>query len=69
MYLAVILTAIGALLVFRTWTMVLYAPMSLGVVFRARREEHLLAEQFEKEWDAYRQQVNEWIPRFRKRVK
>jgi protein-S-isoprenylcysteine O-methyltransferase Ste14 len=69
MYLAVILTAFGALLVFRTWTMALYAPMSLGVVFRARREEQLLAEEFGKEWETYRQEVNEWIPRFRKRVK
>ena len=66
MYLAVILTAFGALLVFRTWTMALYAPMSLGVVFRARREEQLLAEQFGKEWQTYRQEVNGWIPRFRK---
>jgi protein-S-isoprenylcysteine O-methyltransferase Ste14 len=69
MCLAVILTAFGALFIFRTWTMVLYAPMSLGVVFRARREEHLLAKEFGKEWHAYRREVNEWIPRLRKRVK
>lgn len=69
MYLAVILTAFGALLVFRTWTMALYAPLSLGVVVRARREERLLAEEFGEEWHAYSQEVNAWLPRLRKRVK
>ncbi len=69
MYLAVILTAFGALMVFRTWTMALYAPLSLGVVVRARREERLLAEEFGIEWQIYRQEVNGWIPRLRKRVK
>jgi protein-S-isoprenylcysteine O-methyltransferase Ste14 len=69
MYLAVILTAFGALLVFRTWTLVLYAPLSLGVIFRARREEQLLAEEFGKEWQIYRQEVYGWIPWFRQRVK
>jgi len=68
MYLAVILAAFGALLIFRTWTMVLYAPLSLGIIVRARREERLLAEEFGEEWDVYRREVNGWFPRCRKRV-
>jgi len=69
MYLAVILAAFGALLIFRTWAMVLYAPLSLGVILRARREERLLEAEFGEEWDAYYQEVNGWIPTLRKRVK
>jgi protein-S-isoprenylcysteine O-methyltransferase Ste14 len=69
MYLAVILAAFGALLIFRTWAMVLYAPLSLGVILRAQQEERLLAEEFGREWETYRQEVNAWIPKLQKRVK
>jgi len=68
MYLAVILAAFGALIIFRTWAMAVYAPLSLGVIVRARREERLLAEEFGDEWDIYRREVNGWFPRFGKRV-
>ena len=63
MYLAVILVAFGALLIFRTWAMVLFSASSLVVIFRARREERLLADEFGEDWDAYRQEVNGWIPK------
>ena len=69
MYLAVILAALGALLIFRTWAMVLFSVLSLGVILRAQREERLLGEEFGEEWEAYCQEVDGWIPRFRKRVK
>ena len=69
MYLAVILAAFGALLIFRTWAMVLFSVSSLVVVFRARREERLLAEEFGNEWDLYRRDIPGWLPAFRKRVK
>ena len=68
MYLAVILAAFGALLIFRTWAMVLYAPLSLVVLVRAQQEERLLAEEFGEAWKNYRQEVNTWIPKLRKRV-
>ena len=54
MYLAVILAAFGALLIFRTWAMVLFSVSSLGVILRARREEGLLAEEFGEDWEIYR---------------
>ena len=69
MYLAVILAAFGALLIFRTWAMVLFSILSLGVVVRARREERLLDEEFGEEWETYMQNVPGWWPAFRKRVK
>lgn len=68
MYLAVILAAFGALLIFRTWAIVLFAPLSLGVILRAKQEESLLAEEFGEEWDVYKSKVNAWIPKLRKRV-
>jgi protein-S-isoprenylcysteine O-methyltransferase Ste14 len=69
MYLAVILAAFGALLIFRTWAMVLFSVSSLVVIFRARKEEDLLAEEFGEEWNRYRRNVPGWSPAFRKRVK
>lgn len=69
MYLAVIMAAFGALLIFRTWAMALFAPLSISVIFRARQEEHLLSEEFREEWRTYYQDVNGWIPKLRKRVK
>lgn len=68
MYLAVILAAFGALLIFRTWAMVLFSVSSLGVILRARREERLLLDEFGVDWETYRQEVNGWIPKLRKRV-
>ena len=44
MYVGVLLAAIGALLIFRTWAMLIFVPMSLVVVGRANHEEKLLAD-------------------------
>jgi protein-S-isoprenylcysteine O-methyltransferase Ste14 len=68
MYLEVILAAFGALLIFRAWAMVLFSISSLVVILRARREEHLLADEFGEDWERYKQEVNGWIPKLRKRV-
>jgi protein-S-isoprenylcysteine O-methyltransferase Ste14 len=68
MYLAVILAAFGALLIFRTWAMILFSILSLGVIVRAQREERLLADEFGEEWDSYCREVNGWLPKLRKRV-
>lgn len=65
MYLGVILTAIGALLIFRTWAMALFAPAAAAVVVRARREEELLAKEFGDAWTEYCTRVAAWIPRLR----
>ncbi len=62
MYLGVLLAAGGALLIYRTWTMVFYSISSLAVVARARREEAALAGKFGPEWEAYRARVPGWLP-------
>jgi protein-S-isoprenylcysteine O-methyltransferase Ste14 len=63
MYLGVLLAAAGALLIFRTWAMLLFAPLSLVVVVRAEREEELLAEEFGDAWKTYCSKVPKWLPK------
>jgi protein-S-isoprenylcysteine O-methyltransferase Ste14 len=65
MYIGVLLAAAGALLIFRTWAMLVFAPMSLVVAVRAEREEQLLAETFGDSWKAYCSRVPKWLPRLR----
>jgi protein-S-isoprenylcysteine O-methyltransferase Ste14 len=62
MYIAVILAAMGGLLIFRTWAMVVFLPMTLVVIRRANHEELLLAEEFTDEWREYVEKVPKWIP-------
>ena len=64
LYLGVILVAIGALMIFRTWAMVLFTPTAFSVILRARREEELLAKEFGISWVDYSARVPAWIPRF-----
>jgi protein-S-isoprenylcysteine O-methyltransferase Ste14 len=66
MYLAVILAAVGALLIFRTWAMVIFLPMSLVVIRRANQEELLLEAEFAGEWQEYALEVPKWLPRWTK---
>lgn len=63
MYLGVIMAAWGALLVFRTWAMVLYTLSAFTVIFRADREDAALALEFPQQWPAYADRVPGWLPR------
>ncbi|MEJ2487796.1 MAG: isoprenylcysteine carboxylmethyltransferase family protein [Anaerolineales bacterium] len=63
MYVGVFLAAIGALLIFRTWAIALFAPMSLVVLVRANHEEELLAAEFGEEWETYASKVPKWFPK------
>lgn len=65
MYLGVIFAAVGALIIFRTWAMAIYMPTSLFITLRAKREEHLLAQEFGEEWDTYVRKVPGWFPRIK----
>ena len=67
MYLAVILAAIGALLIFRTWAMVLFAPTSLVVIRRAGHEEALLEAEYGDLWREYARATPKWLPRLGRR--
>ncbi len=62
MYLAVILVGWGGLLLFRTWSMLIFALIMLGLIVRARKEEDALARVFGRQWDVYRRHVPGWIP-------
>ena len=63
MYLGVMLAAWGSLLLFRTWAVLGFAIMMFGLVFRARREERVLADEFGDAWRAYAARVPAWLPR------
>jgi protein-S-isoprenylcysteine O-methyltransferase Ste14 len=63
MYAGVLLAAAGALLIFRTWAMLIFMPMSLVVLARAELEEKLLAAEFGEQWESYAFKVPKWFPR------
>ena len=63
LYVGVILTALGALLIFKTWAMVVFMPMSLVVIGRAEREERLLEQEFGEAWNAYSFKIPKWLPK------
>ncbi len=65
MYLGVILAAAGALLIFRTWAMVVFFPLSFVVLARARQEEAALGRRHGRAWESYANRVAAWVPRLR----
>jgi protein-S-isoprenylcysteine O-methyltransferase Ste14 len=67
MYVGVLLAAVGALLIFKTWAMVVFLPMSLVVIGRAGREERLLEDEFGDAWQSYVTQVPKWLPRLKQK--
>ena len=66
MYSGLIFAALGAILIYSTWTnlfFVFFAPLTS---VRARHEEAALAAEFGAKWQEYRQRVPAFIPRLRK---
>ncbi len=63
MYAGLALSAVGALLVYRTWTIVFMCGALAGAATKARIEERLLSEQFGEAWERYRDTVPRWMPR------
>ncbi len=63
MYLAVVLSGIGALLIYRTWATLFFATNMLGLIVRARREERTLEAEFGDEWREYARRVPAILPR------
>jgi protein-S-isoprenylcysteine O-methyltransferase Ste14 len=62
MYLAVMVAAIGALLIFRTWATAIFVPMSWVVIRRANHEEALLETEYGDAWREYAEEVPKWCP-------
>ena len=67
LYLGLQATAVGGLLVYRNWTFLFIAVNFLGLFFRARREEQVLAAEFGNEWEIYANQVPAWMPHFHRK--
>ncbi len=69
MYLGLVLSAAGSLLIYTTWTSLLFACFAPFVLFRARREEQALAAEFGEQWKEYCNRVPRFIPFVKKRGK
>ena len=67
MYLGLILAAFGSLLIYTTWTTVLFACFAPLIIFRTRGEETVLATEFGEQWLEYCQRVPSFIPRGKRR--
>lgn len=65
MYLSLQIACFGSLLLYRNWATLFLAVGFLGLIFRAKREEKVLAEEFKSEWTQYANRVSFWIPRFK----
>jgi protein-S-isoprenylcysteine O-methyltransferase Ste14 len=65
MYVGLILSALGSLLLYTTWTTVYFACFAPLMFVRARREEQTLAAEFGEKWKNYCQRVPAFIPRIR----
>lgn len=63
MYSGLILAAIGSLLLYLTWTTLLFAIFSPFILVRAHREELVLSAEFGEEWKAYCKQTPAFVPR------
>jgi protein-S-isoprenylcysteine O-methyltransferase Ste14 len=65
MYAGLMLTAIGALLIYATWTTVFFACFAPLLGVRARNEEGALVAEFGEQWQEYCKRVPRFVPRFR----
>jgi protein-S-isoprenylcysteine O-methyltransferase Ste14 len=63
MYLGIIFAALGSLLLYHTWTTLLFACFAPFLVRRARREEQALAQEFGESWHEYCNRVPLLFPR------
>jgi protein-S-isoprenylcysteine O-methyltransferase Ste14 len=67
MYAGIILSAFGSLLIYHTWTTLLFACFAPALFIRARREEAALAAEFGEQWQEYCQRVPAFLPCFKHR--
>ncbi len=66
MYLGAMVAFWGGLLIYRTWTMLGFAVMMFGLVYRGIKEEQALAQAFGSQWEAYKRCVPGWLPRLKR---
>ncbi len=65
-YLGLMVAAFGSLLIYHTWTTVLYTFFAPFVLRRARREEQVLSAEFGELWQTYCRRVPGFLPHLRK---
>jgi protein-S-isoprenylcysteine O-methyltransferase Ste14 len=63
MYSGLVLAALGALLIYSTWTTLLFVCFAPLTCVRARHEETALAAEFGEKWQEYRRRVPAFFPR------
>ena len=66
MYVGLILAAFGSLLIYHTWTTLLFTVFAPALFNRARREEAALVAEFGEQWHKYCQCVPAFLPRIQK---
>ncbi|MGE5224690.1 MAG: methyltransferase family protein [Omnitrophica WOR_2 bacterium] len=62
MYFGFLMTGLGGILIYRTWTWVFIVINYFGLALRARREEQVLAVEFGAQWQSYSRRVPGMIP-------
>jgi hypothetical protein len=63
MYLGLMCASFGSLLLYHTWTSLLFAVFAPFIILRARREEKVMAEEFGNGWHEYCNRVPAFLPR------
>lgn len=63
MYLGILLTALGGIALYRTWTFLFLLTHFPALMVRARHEERALSAAFGADWNDYCRQVPRWVPR------
>jgi protein-S-isoprenylcysteine O-methyltransferase Ste14 len=63
MYTGLFLAALGSLLIYPTWTTLLFASFAPMIIVRARNEEAALRAEFGEQWREYCQRVPAFFPR------
>ena len=66
MYAGLTLAALGSLLIYATWTTLLFAIFAPLVFVRARREEQALRAEFGQQWEEYCRRVPAFLPRLKR---
>lgn len=66
MYVGLIFAAIGALLIYLTWTTAYFALFAPLTLVRAKKEEQALLAEFGKQWQDYCKRVPACLPQLRK---
>jgi len=65
MYTGLMLAALGSVLLYATWTTVLFAIFAPFITRRAQREEVVLSAEFGGEWREYCRRVPKFFPRLK----